>query len=60
MGKRQSSLWRDMDDLDIGAEESFFKSHLTLIVFALLVAGVIAYLILTNIQPIGNALNPGG
>ena len=58
--KRQSSLWRDMDDLDSGGDESFLKSHLALIVFAVAIAAVIAYLILTNIQPIVNALNPGG
>jgi hypothetical protein len=48
-----------MDDLD-STEESFVESHVALIVFAIILAGVIAYLIVTNIQPLGSVLNPGG
>ena len=59
MSKRKPSLWGDMDDLD-STEESFVESHVALIVFAIILAGVIAYLIVTNIQPLGSVLNPGG
>jgi hypothetical protein len=46
-----------MDELE-SSDESFLRSHWEILLFAVIIIGIIAYTILTNLQPISNILRP--